>query len=559
MKKEAVAQNSESVQEIEEGGGDKISPAPGTLFTKSELRMLTLAPLWSSDELRELQLKDKFIRPVMIALEENSTRPPWSLISQWIPTSKVYLAQWEQLHLKNGVLYRKWEGSVPSRARWQLLVPKDLQEEVFRQAHSAVTTGHFGVAKTLQRIRQTYYWSGHSADVRSWCRTCDKCSARRPLLKRNRAALQQYIVAGPMERVALDVLGPLPETDRGNKLILVVADYFTKWVEAFALPNQEAVTVATKLVEEVICRYGVPGELHSDQGSNFESKVMSEVCRLLGIHKTRTAPYNPKSDGLVERFNRTLLDVLAKLLNPQGSQRDWDQVLPFAVMAYRSAVQESTGETPNMLMFGREVNTPSSRLIDQPLDWPESSTDYAKWLREQLQMAWERAGNSYKESASHQKRYYDRNTQERRHSRGDLVWLHQVRLKKGTSPKLQNPWCGPWMVIDRLSDVTYRIQQGPSGKPKVIHIDRLKTYFGDIPKRWRKWKERIDPGQAGEMQETAEISVPDQTGGEQSHDPREQIDEHSSEGTSLASAGEDQGSGRKRREPAYLQDYDLNN
>ena len=151
----------------------------------------------------------------------------------------------------------------------QLLVPQGLQEEVFRQAHSTATTGHFGIAKTLKRIRQTCYWLGHSADVRSWCRTCDKCSARRPLLKRNRAALQQCIVAGPMERVAPDVLGPLPET--GNKLILVVADYFTKWVEAFALPNQEAVTVATKLVEEVICRYVVPEELHSDQGSNFES------------------------------------------------------------------------------------------------------------------------------------------------------------------------------------------------------------------------------------------------------------------------------------------------
>ena len=195
---------------------------------------------------------------------------------------------------------------------------------------------------------------------------------------------------------------------------------------------------------------------------------MSEVCRLLGNHKTRTTPYNPKSDGLVERFNPTLLDVLAKLLSPQGSQRDWDQVLPFAVMAYRSAVQpiRSQLEKPQTCLCLVEID----RLIDQPLDWPEPSTDYAKWLTEQLQMAWERAGNSYKESASRQKRYYDRNTQEKRHSQGDLVWLHQVRLRKGTCPKLQNPWCGPWMVIDRLSDVTYRIQQGPSGRPKVVHI-----------------------------------------------------------------------------------------
>ena len=107
---------------------------------------------------------------------------------------------------------------------------------------------------------------------------------------------------------------------------------------------------------------------------------MAEVCRLLGIQKTRTTPYNPKSDGLVERFNRTLLDIMAKLLTPQKSHRNWDQVLPFALMAYRSAVQESTGETPNMLMLGREVNTPTEMLVDKPPDWPDLNTDYARWL-----------------------------------------------------------------------------------------------------------------------------------------------------------------------------------
>ena len=481
VKKEAAAINPESVKEIERLGGDRISPAPGTLFTKAELRTMILVPSWSSCRLREHQMNDKSISVIVTALEQSPDRPPWSLVSQWSPAAKAYWSQWRQMHLKNGVLYRKWEGLGSSRTRWQLLVPVSLKDEVLEQAHSTVTAGHFGVAKTLQRLRRTYYWSGHSADVRSWCRKCGTCCARRPPLKKHRAALQQYIVAGPMERIAMDILGPLPETDRGNQVILVVADYFTKWVEAFALPNQEATTIATKLVEEVICRFGVPRELHSDQGSNFQSKMMAEVCRLLGIQKTRTTPYNPKSDGLVERFNRTLLDTMAKLLTPQKSHRNWDQVLPFALMAYRSAVQESTGETPNMLMLGREVNTPTEMLVDRPPDWPDLNTDYARWLRDQLQVAWERARVLYKESAIRQKKYYDQRAQGGRFIRGGLVWLHQVRLKKGACPKLQNPWCGPWMVMDKLSDVTYRIQQGPSGKPKVVHFDRLKDFLGDIP------------------------------------------------------------------------------
>ena len=101
-----------------------------------------------------------------------------------------------------------------------------------------------------------------------------------------------------MERIALDIMGPLPNTENGNKYVLVLADYYTKYVEAYAVPDERAETVARKLVDEFICRYGVPHEIHSDQGRNFESNVFQQMCRLLGIKKTRTTPYNPKSDGM---------------------------------------------------------------------------------------------------------------------------------------------------------------------------------------------------------------------------------------------------------------------
>jgi transposase InsO family protein len=119
------------------------------------------------------------------------------------------------------------------------------------------------------------------------------------------APLAQYNVGSPVERVAIDVLGPLPTSEDGNKciLILIAADNFTKWVEGYALPNQEAVTVADVLVKEFVCRFGVPLFIHSDQGRNFESAVFGEMCRLLGINKTRTTPLHPQSDGMVERFN----------------------------------------------------------------------------------------------------------------------------------------------------------------------------------------------------------------------------------------------------------------
>ena len=102
-----------------------------------------------------------------------------------------------------------------------------------------------------------------------------------------------------MQIVATDLVGPLPESDDRNKYIPVVTDYFTRWVEAFSLPNQEASTVATKLIDKVFLRFGVPEQLHSDQGQQFKAQMITELCKLLNIHKTRTTPYHPRGDGLV--------------------------------------------------------------------------------------------------------------------------------------------------------------------------------------------------------------------------------------------------------------------
>ena len=109
-----------------------------------------------------------------------------------------------------------------------------------------------------------------------------------------------------MERIAVDVLGPLPITEAGNKYLLVIMDYFSKWPEVHPMPNHEASTVAEILVKEVVSRFGVPVTIHSDQGRNFESSLIAEMCLLLGAEKTRTTPLHPESDGMVERFNRTL-------------------------------------------------------------------------------------------------------------------------------------------------------------------------------------------------------------------------------------------------------------
>ena len=138
----------------------------------------------------------------------------------------------------------------------------------------------------------------------------------------------------------MDILSSLPQTERGNHYILVIGDYFTRWKEAFAIKDMEAVMVAKCLVNEVICRFGVPGSLHMDQGKNFESALVKEICQLLGTKKTRTTPYHPQSDGL-ERFNRTLLDMLS--IAVMDDEHRWDLHLPTILLAYRTSIHETTG------------------------------------------------------------------------------------------------------------------------------------------------------------------------------------------------------------------------
>ena len=122
--------------------------------------------------------------------------------------------------------------------------------------------------------------------------------------------LADFRVGAPMDRVAVDILGPLPVSHDGNQYILVLVEYFTRWVEAYPLPDQKAETIAKQIVFEFICRFGTPLELHSDQGRNFESTLLSEVCSLLEVVKTRTTAYHPSGNGLVERFNKTLATMI---------------------------------------------------------------------------------------------------------------------------------------------------------------------------------------------------------------------------------------------------------
>ncbi len=236
------------------------------------------------------------------------------------------------------------------------------------------------------------------------------------------------------------------------------------------------------LVKECICRFGVPLSLHSDQGRNFEAAVFAEVCQMMGIKKTRTTPYHPQSDGMVERYNRTLEAQLAKFVD--HNQRDWDAHIPFLLMAYRSAVHDSTGCSPARIMFGRDLRLPVDLQFGRPEEEPSPATKYAVALQEKIERVHDFARVHLRMMSDRAKRRYDSVLVGQPLSAGDAAWLHNPQRRKGLSPKLSRPWQGPYTVVKKINDLVYRIQLGPQHKPKVVHRDRLWAYGGSNPPRW---------------------------------------------------------------------------
>ena len=160
------------------------------------------------------------------------------------------------MYLEGDLLKRKWESADGTKHRMQTVIPGSRTTEILDEMHCGPSGGHLGVNKTLDKIRERFYWLHVREDVESWCRRCNTCASVKGPKRRLKGAMQIYNVGVPFERIAIDIAGPFPVSDYGNRYILVVADYFSKWPEVFPIPNQEACTVAEEIVLNWISRYG---------------------------------------------------------------------------------------------------------------------------------------------------------------------------------------------------------------------------------------------------------------------------------------------------------------
>lgn len=435
-------------------------------------------------QLEKFQREDDDLKPVHEWMDK--TLPARDEVVSLSPASRKYWLNFNNLERKNGVLYQKQVQAKPSDEYFQLLVPKVLRKEVVTTCHDTMYAGHFGIHKTLEKVKANFHWYKMNEDVKIHVGMCLVCNKVKGLNKKPRAALQSYVVGHPLDRIALDVIGPLPKSRRNNKYILVIGDHFTRWMEAFPLPHQQAEQIAEKLVFEFMSRFGTPLEIHTDQGRNFESDIFTHICKLFEIKKTRSTPYRPCSNGIIERFNATLEKMIQNFVNKNID--NWDVYIGILMAAYRSTPHPATGFTPNKLMLGREVLLPKHLLFPFPKsidDTCKSIHTYVEELSSNFEEVYSMARENLKASSVHQKKDYDTRVSQSSYRVGELVFKYNDVAKK-----LQEKWQGPFIISKVLSPVLYEICN--KNKTSIVHHDKLKLYLTeDIPKWVMDFRHRL--------------------------------------------------------------------
>ncbi|KAJ8050799.1 hypothetical protein HOLleu_04137 [Holothuria leucospilota] len=391
--------------------------------------------------------------------------------------------------VKDGIIYREFESPKVEYGDsfCQLLVPLELRKKVLTLAHESVLGGHQGTKRTLDKILTNFYWPGIGADVRRFCQSCNVCQRTITKGRVPKVPLGDMpIIDTPFERIAIDLVGPIkPATDRGHRYILVLMDYATRYPEALPLRNIDTETVAEQLLG-VYSRLGIPREVLTDQGSQFVSRVMKEINRLLSIHPLTTTPYHAMCNGLVERFNGTLKNMLRKMCEERP--KDWDRYINPLLFAYRETTHPSTGFSPFELLLERTVRGPMSILKEL---WTNSQNEretkttyqYVVDLQERLEKTCELARAEMKRAKVKNKRYYDRKAKTRTFKEGDEVLL----LIPTESNKLLMQWKGPYKIEAKLNPYNYRLNLG----------HRRQTYHANLIKKYHRRKEN-EPEMRGE-------------------------------------------------------------
>jgi hypothetical protein len=394
------------------------------------------------------QEKDEYFGPILKALREGNIRT----------------RAMTKYTLRDDVLYRSSSGR--DRQRTLLLcIPHSMQEDVLEAIHDSLFGCHFGVTKTMAKIRERFWFNRMEKFVRKYIRTCTSCQ----FLKTEKKARYGMLVPikpevdEPFYKVGIDIMGPFHRSKAGNKFVIVACCYFSRYVEMKAVPAGTSKQVAKFLLENVIRNHGFVSKLVSDRGTCFLSKVMKQFYEMCSIEKVNTTAYRPQTDGLVESFNKTLAQMISHYVD--SDQRNWDKNLPIMQLAYNSSVSSATKTTPFLIVHSRNPRSP----LDIELNLPSSQVSPSE-IRE----AWKKAQQAIKQSQERSRRYYNKKRREPDFSVGDEV----LRFNATPNRKLMNKLLFNfhpeiYTITANMGNNVYKVQaiSHRTGKPKTVYVN----------------------------------------------------------------------------------------
>ena len=373
--------------------------------------------------------------------------------------------------VENDLLYKMDKNDMEKLYR---VIQKEELPALLYMMHNDPTSGHFAIDAMFNKIKARYYWPQYYEDIKRYVESCDACQRRGRSKKNN--LLHPIPVHSPFYQIGIDFVGPLPRTRRGKKYIIVAMDYLTKWPEARAVSEATADVTAQFLYEQIICQHGCPQIILSDRGTHFNNNTIKALMEKFQVNHLLSTPYHPQTNGLVERFNRTLCESLARL---SLKNNDWDLYIAPTLFTYRTTKHATTKIEPFFLVYGRDAKLPVDPLEVESL---QVENDRLLTIIDDLPRIRKQVKFKISQAQTKQKDRHDKEIRSHQIFQvGDQVLYFNVTLDHSHSGKFNPKWKGPFIIHQVLPHGAYKLATKEGQMLSApINGNLLKSYFNPI-------------------------------------------------------------------------------
>jgi len=423
------------------------------------------------EKITQAQAGDKTLQTV-ISWVKSGNRPKLDRnIQKLNPDIKCYYNSFNRLSIKDGILYRSWERNDNETPDDLICVPQSITTEVIKLCHDIPSGGHLGKPKTLSKIQTRFYWPKMKLEVSLYLDACEIC-IKKSQKQKPKSPLNPFNGQFPNDIVSMDLMENLPDNPKKYRSILVIVDRFTCWVEAFPLKDTKATTIARTLLDGWITRMGCPIQLHSDRGPQLTSEVIKITCDLMNIHKSFTTAYRPMSDGGAEAAVKIVKNLLRGFCYDKPQQ--WPDLLQQCLFAYRTSKHSSTGYSPFFLHRGHSPRIPMDILLGTFNHKQfKNQQEYAYNLFKTLKDTYNHVEEKLNQTREFAKTKYDKRAKVVQFEPGQFVYVWRPRPPH-IKNKFFNHFYGPYRIIKKITEFTYKIDVGKSRMHDVVPHDLLR-------------------------------------------------------------------------------------